>query len=403
MRANGERLVVLPVVSQAGTSPKGFFYQTSLLTLALLLVACAFVWWANVWGNYGDSGLFNIYNDRRGKSEALTLRDRSQLPPAWIVGGSTAYPLLPRFVSSEFGLEAYNLACFWARMTEYLSWLEFLVQDLKVRPQLLIISLETWTFRPDDRGPFLYPHHRRRFLNAPLLFRHSADYDPIRLRASRALDLLSAQQLRYATTAVSRGARWRHFQLANQHNSWIRFESDGSGPYADENPGTDFPNAWVNDLYARMMAAQGRGDSQGIGRLRIVIDGILRQQDAVSQVDLDSYFPGSGLAGREVAAFERLLTLSARLQSDVVLLILPVHPYFEDLLSRSTGRAARLNDLRDLASAAAAKNPGRVTIFDGQDLRSFGGKPSGFHDRLHMKPSNGLRLLRAAARAWRQH
>ena len=359
-----------------------------------LCIGTGFVAWANVWGNYGDAGFFHVYNDRRGKAEALESIPREELPDAWLIGASTLYPFLPAAVEERFGMRTFHLANYWARTDEHWSWLRFLLDDLRASPKLILLGLETWAFQPGDDGPVFYRHLRRRLLNTPQLTPYVSGYRPAVHRLSQALDLLSGQQFSLAMRAVTTGQERKLFVPIGDH---ARFSPDGSGPYADEEPESSFASPRINRFYAEILAGQRDPDTAPSRELRARF----LDEPWISADDVAVFFPGDTFASPQLELFDRFVRLATEREIPLVVLLLPVHPLFEDALrAGDPDREHRVVRLRAEADRRLAAAGGRTLLVDASDLAHFGGDPFGFHDRHHMKPSNADRILDLAQRRW---
>jgi hypothetical protein len=373
-----------------------FLAAFSLVLGGILAALITFVAWSNVWGNYGDEGFFYTYNDRRGKSEALVSATRTELPRAWLMGGSTIYPLLPDAVEERFGISTYTTANFWVRMDENWSWLNFILDDFGAKPELIILGLETWTFRPDNLGPVIYPHLRRRLINAPLLMSHLDDSAGWKVTLSKGLDLLSSQQLRLAAIAVRTGIDRQRFRPAGE-DSLVQYFPDGSGPYKEEKPKEFFADAEINNFYKKLLDGEIRpGAPETVAqRARLVEDARF-----VTTQEIEGFFPGRDFDPAEVELLERFSELAAKHGIPVIYVLMPVHPYFEDILIARTNHVKQRRQLQELVARVAERSGNDSLVVDATNLRSFGGDPMAWHDPLHMKPSNGDKILDLALRRW---
>ena len=366
-------------------------------TLAVGFVLLAsFIAWTNVFGSYGDIGYWKVYNDRRGKAEALLAKPSTELPELWMIGSSTSYPLLPKDVEERFGRRTYTVVNYWARMTENWSWLNFILRDLAQKPDMIILGLETWTFRPDSDGPFIYPRIRRRLINTPILFQYVDEYHPGRVILSKIFDLISYQHLQFGLEALMTGEKRTGFRNTDQNTE--DFNSDGSGPYGEEKPDEFFAPIQINEFYRKLHRGDIHLDERETAQAH---ERYMARTDVVIQKELDTFFPGEDFDAREVALFSRFVELCEAHSIPLIILLMPTHPYYHDKLLRHTEHERHLRSLRALAAKTTAGRAMKTMVFDASDLREFGGDPIAFHDMYHMKPSNGRRLLDHALKRWR--
>ena len=77
----------------------------------LVLIASIYM---NIFGYFGDTGYFHVYNDRQAKADFLKKINQQQLPDAYILGSSDMLPFQPRQIEQLFGLKTFNLGNFWS-------------------------------------------------------------------------------------------------------------------------------------------------------------------------------------------------------------------------------------------------------------------------------------------------
>ncbi|MFQ5559118.1 MAG: hypothetical protein ACE5FU_00840 [Nitrospinota bacterium] len=281
-----------------------FLPRLFLLTAVLVGTAISVVIWANIWGNYGTKGLFQFYNDRRGKAEALTQIPKEKLADLWIIGSSTIYPLLPKDVESTFNLKAYSLANFWARTEEHWCWLNFILKDLQKKPKLIILSLDTWSFAPDEKGPPNFPHLRRRLLNTPQLIKHLPEYSEFKHFLSKSQDLLTGQQLLRALRKISKGSKRRSvFDLSS-----VNVFGDGSGPYAEEKPDSYFATEEINSFYKDILYSNKEHDFKE-NQEKFDSFGSL---DIVSLQEITVFFPAKKFRKKSIDLFTKFVQLTQK-------------------------------------------------------------------------------------------
>lgn len=359
----------------------------------------AFVIWANVWGNYGDRGMFMLYNDREGKVRALKEKPREQLPEAYIFGASTTYPLLPRTVEQHTGLSTYSLSNFWSRMNEHWAWLNFIEKDLASEPRMIILGLNTWTFRPDNRGPHLYPHLRRRLINSPDLFKQLDEYNPVQAFLSKALDVLSSQQLNLAWQKFKRNRPFHDMVPALGDVGVIdsRFHADGTGPYREEEADKVFASDAVNDYYRELLYEGRDPDSAESLALR---ERFIASQEHITKAEVARFFIGKGFSARSVNLFERFVERCEERNIPLGIIYIPIHPLFDEKLNAHTDHQLNRRNMDALVKRVTKGRNNKIVVFDATDLRSFDGDPGRFHDAYHMKPSTGDQLLAAFFERW---
>ncbi len=96
------------------------------------------------------------------------------------------------------------------------------------------------------------------------------------------------------------------------------------------------------------------------------------------------------ITARPQAAFERTLGLMNRLGAKPVLVFMPVHPEALKVIGPN-GYFAAKKELFDYLRSLQGTY--QFTLFDFNDIRSFGGDPNGFYDGQHPDPENTYRIV----------
>lgn len=342
-----------------------FYFSFAITCAALVGAVSAFVVWANPWQSYGNSGYFTVYNDRYTRSLHLASLPSAEAPQAFVLGSSIMYPFLPANVDAAFGVRSYSLASFFGRIEDSWCWLEFVTRSLGWRPRLLVLGIEPSSFADATDGPVLLPYAQRRLLNAPLLATYFPGGSPRRIAGSKAIDLLSAQQLKLGIVGAL-GARPRETLPSAGDRAGIEafiraasYRLDGSGPYGDErnyspfDPGTKLTLRNVRD-----------------------------------------YLPASRLRESGLVLLERLVHRAREVDAEVVLIFPPLYAPFAAMLREQAGYASLLEAVRGRVDLLARQHPGRVTVLDAAS-RDLGA--DAYIDQVHLKPSAAHKLLNEAA------
>jgi hypothetical protein len=349
--------------------------------------------WSNHFGDFGEAGQYLIYNDRRAKSEFLVRRFAELRPEAWVIGSSNTMPFLPSAVEERFGLRAFNLGVYWGRVEDSWAWVNFLTSELGARPRMILLGIEPWTFGAEGSGPPLFRRYRRRLLNAPLLRPYVDGYTPSRHLVSKLVDPISVQNLRsmLKATRKHRGRRFRSKPLEESG-----FLVDGTRSAYNQLAPAPFLPEEVNALYAGL--ASGKLDPSDPEVRRRRRDFLAR--GLVAAQNVSGYVPGGRVDSQSMETFRRVVALCQEYGAEIGIVVLPVHPYFYDLLSEQARHREHLRTVLEFTDRIRTEFPGVRAVIDASHIERFGGSPYAFHDHMHMTPENTAKVLDLLWAAW---
>ena len=371
-----------------------FLYSFSVIFLCLCVAVISISVYSNHWGYFGREGQHFLYNDRLAKVEYLKTIDQAELPEIYLLGSSAMLSFQPPFVENLFGMKTFNLGNFWGRAEEIWGWLNFIQKDLGSIPKVLIIGLEPWTFSNDDSGPPLLTSYRRRFVATEDLVKYAPHYSRARFQLSRLLDQLSHQNLSTLLKATQKHRLHRIIPSALGEPGGMRI--DGTNlRYSKTSPESFLP-AEVNDFYSSL-GVESQRDAEEIEaeRSALLAKQYVRPQRVFTRL------PGDQLDREDVALFGQAMQLADDLGIEVGIIILPVHPYYRDLMIRATRYQTHIREIAELARRLQAEHANIRAVYDASDILDFKGDPGEFHDENHMTPINTERILEKLREAWR--
>jgi hypothetical protein len=348
--------------------------------------------WGNVWQDFGDTGFFTLYNDRRAKSEFLLRLPTNDLPQAWVLGSSNLMPFQPGSIQKRFGYKTFNLGVFWGRIEDSWCWLNYILDDLHSQPKLLILGVEPWTFGPGTDGPALFPHLSRRLLNTPLLVRHLDEYSPTRHALSKLGDGISGQHiLSVIELAIKRRFQRRTFKSLEDSGVFL---TDGTAhAYNRSNPASFYLSPQVERFYKDLATGALKAGDPSVEAERNRFLDIGLNAGAVDDRTLMAYMPSEGLRPQSIALFRRLIGLCQERNIRVAIIVMPTQPFFYDALCRETHHRRNLDALIAMLHDVQRHYSVVSAVTDASHISRFGGDPAGFHDNFHMTPANCERVL----------
>lgn len=379
-----------PMVTAVEVTPRDSRAFLGGLALTAALIAAALIGlsiYSNHYGYFGRSGQFAFYNDRLSKAEFLAKVPSFGLPTAYIIGSSNAMPILPQSVDRLFGVRSFNLGSFWGRAEDAWAWTNFIVNDLKQRPKLVLLGIEPWTFADDNRGPPLLAMYQRRLITTPQLAQYLPHYGEAKAYTSAVLDSLTIENARLTLQMFS---RYKGERVATRPFWEQGFHEDGSSKsYGRVDPKPFLP-AEVNDQYELFLRA--KPDDAALASLsaprRQMVEAWHLRLDAIV-----NFLPGDRMSAERLDLFEQTLALLQANDIPVAILMMPTHPYYYDMLVHYTKHIQHLDNLRRRLEGVKGKYRNIVAVVDGSHVARFGGDPRAFHDHYHMTPINTDRLL----------
>lgn len=359
-----------------------WYMATVVVSLAVIL---AFVGWANPWRNFGDVGLPHYYNARRAKLTHIGAMPAAKRPEVLVLGSSNVMRYDPKKLERELGKTAFNHGVYYGKAEDFLCTVRHYVEDLNYVPKLLVIGLDTWTLRRGGSEHPIFPGMRREHLNVERLVRHNPDVNVAKLWMSRLLDTVYAQQI-----ALS----WRLWRKGAKRTPEAALGEEGSG-FSPAGLRLNYGSLY-GDTTKDMFADVEAGKDVLSGQLKAISDsGRYREFATLHTYDFD------GLAENRVSYIDQMLSICDAKGIQVVFVINPVHPTFWDALLAHTSHADNLRLLNKQIAAWQGPHKSLLGVFDGSELASFDGDPTGFFDEIHTATRNCDKLIEKIAQVVR--
>ena len=335
----------------------------------------------NPWGNYGKKGYFNLYNTRLTKTDYIESLSNEELPQVVVLGSSNVMRFRPATIKQYLGKSAFCYGVFWGKSEDMLCITKHLVKDLNHAPELLIIGIDTWTFKPAQDEHPIFPGVRRRLLNTPVLVEHHPDVKRIPLYWSKFIDAFSNQQIIAAIKAFrrSKGSRSPYLTL----NESSLFDLDGTRVSYGDVYGSD----------GQIFEAVESSEYPITERLAEIVEaGRYRELHHFNTYNFDSFYPP------RVKYMELLLELCDQEGIQVVFVKNPVHPIFWDVLMEHTPQSRNLVKLEELLERFEKEYKVVLGTVDASQIENFGGDPEGFFDEIHPSSKNCDLILQQVAK-----
>lgn len=193
--------------------------------------------WVNTHGHFGHEGMFIAHNIRLIKSHVLHQLPQSKPPNAYILGSSNTLPFKTEDFDRTFNVNSFNLGTFFGKAVETYAFLTDLINERQIKPDLILIGIDPWTFTLDIAGPKFLPKMSTDIANAPILSKHLPQFSTLELWLSNFIALFSWQSLEHTLRAM----KAYKMQRQNIHTGWQNFTDKGNfKPYIEENPSPYF-------------------------------------------------------------------------------------------------------------------------------------------------------------------
>lgn len=311
-------------------------YLRTLLAASLVcgLLLAAAVILVDPYGLFG-TGLFPavILTNRSQKIEALRTMDPA--PEALIFGSSRMFRADPDVVQTRTGLRSYNASISYARPEEHLALLRVVMEDLHIKPRLIVVGINAAEFNHDPIDPqtITHPLLRKKLpITTTTYFRTIATTLKERVNPGMVRDLFTSLLFRFSA-----------------------------------------PPLQVTFLENGMRTPMESDTDNRTERLSLSVPGAI-----------NLYSTGNDLSPERVSHFRTFVSYAAAHGVRVHAIILPTAASTEAAIAQTSTYRAQLQELRALFTELAATTP-TFTMTDGTSPGTYQADPDDFADATHPK------------------
>ena len=347
------------------------FVGTSLLVAGLIL---AINLYANPFGYFGDKqlGLGEVFNARIAKLKHLKTLPR--LPEAIVLGSSNSMRMKPETIRKLSGLSAYNYGVFYASVEDFYCISRSLKKELNHVPKLIILCLDDWNLAkvpaPKDE---VFDGAQKRLAYKPVISQHLDDFSRIKLTWARIKSALAWEMLAASFRAVlSEG-----FERTEQPHSQVCYE-DGTRKEYRSQKGEN-----ITDL-----AESGKFDVEK------------DLKDHFNTIATFPDFKGVGFqeifeefSEKRLALLDRFFAETNEQGTKIIINIMPVQPYFQQLIRKETNYDQRMKELVEYLLLRKQKYPNIILVQDNHLIENFKGSETHFFDYFHPTSVNSDSML----------
>lgn len=342
-----------------------------LLVFAVVVVMLAALWWLDPISVTGRQTRFSIVENGGIRQAKLDLMEElPAAPDVLVLGSSRSMQLDPADVERISGASAFNGAVSGGTSEDAYLYARY--------------AADLWADEPEG-----YPHLVIGVVNDVLRDSGTAALDP-RLRRY----LPRARRTRPPLEAATELLQLRTVQAALRAVRHV-VPRDGIGSIADPTGGADRVDAGLaregRQKNNRRDLLDARGMSPADEEEGTLAQRIERQMDQYLRAAFAEGDAFDGVDERGLSLLRRTIALANEHGGVPTLWVTPFHP-------EARRRLPAEYDRRDRAFRAAIDelrgDPSlRFEFVDLDELRTFGGEPSGFHDGIHMSTANTARVL----------
>lgn len=153
----------------------GAFFLCAVVVVALGV-------WLNPYGDFGPTGFHRLPNARYAKTAHIGRMPAGQRPQVYVLGSSNVMRYSAPTIERLSGKRGFDYGVFWGRSEDFYVIAKHFFDDLGERPELFVVGLDVWSFRPHEPGVGTptFPGLDRRLVNTTTLSRHLDGYTPVK-------------------------------------------------------------------------------------------------------------------------------------------------------------------------------------------------------------------------------
>jgi hypothetical protein len=290
----------------------------------------------------------------------------------------------PSLIDSLFGVKSFNFAVYQATIEDFYAIAHAVINEVEHHPKLFILCLDDWNFRnlvhaKDE----VFRGAQNRLSYKPEFSQYLKDFSVVNLFWARFKSSLSGEQLLASVQRLENDLRSGNV-CASYPDLNDAFYSNGVRRYYADEEGNDVTDKAENGQYD--------------------ISGYLKKKHAEA-LKLNS--KGSLLGTHEdftkfdpirLEMMDELLEYLKINGVKVILNIMPVQPFYRELLLENTSYKKRITDLLRRLQILEIKYTNVLLVKDNSDISKFGGYERHFFDHIHPTSVNSGLMLRALRR-----
>lgn len=360
-------------MSESVNYKKRLRYFLALL-VSLVVFVSAFNIYFNVYGLFSDAQFEYkmVHNDRVSKFNWVL--DLEEEPECFILGSSNSMRLRPDSLKAITGLNTFNFGLFHSRAEDFWCMSNALLDSLKTPPKLIVFCLDDWNFsdQPPKNDEFFRGAEKR--LSFKKTFSHYLDdYAAYKLRWAQLKASLTLEHLQYSSVAF-----------------WKLITADSAYPKKIA-PMTDvfYLDGTRKKYFGLDEKAEDLSDTCETGTYDMTahltsVDSLYRLYPETKNGLIDKSNENfKWFSYRRLELFERTIALLESKNVQVILNLMPLQPYFREVLMRQTNYVYRLKFMVGYMEYLQARYSNIILIKDNSAIENFNGFENHFFDYMH--------------------
>ena len=358
-----------------GNNYSGFFIPFFATLIILFSATISINFYVNSYGYYGDEQLGDngVFNAEIAKYDYL--KQARIKPKAIVLGSSNSMRMLPKTIDSLFGLSAYNYGVYQATVEDFYCISNALIRDLKILPALMIICVDDWNFAEYPvAGDVVFKGGQNRLCYKWRLSQYLKDFSWITLRWCQLKSAISYEQTASSISILKTGVGEKKIPDISK----VFLEGGVRKKYSNED-GEDITDLAEQGKYKATEALQKFHEKS----LKLDPRGLTK----------GSHEDFKNLEPERLKLFEELIQFLEKNKVKVILNIMPVQPYVQQVLIEHTSYAQRMSLLAAYLNDLKNKYPNIILVKDNHEIKNFNGLSEHFFDRIHPTSVNSDSML----------
>jgi hypothetical protein len=353
--------------------------------LILCSVTAAINIYSNPFGYYGDAQLgvgqvFNAQIEKLHHIESMEVK-----PDAFVFGSSNSMRMSPKLIDSLFQCRSYNYGVYQAGVADYYCIGHVILDDLKIKPKLVIVCVDDWSFaelpQPPDR---VFYGAQNRLAYKPRFSKYLKDFSWLKLIWAQVKSSLSFDQLSFSLS---------NFYKAYQKKDFHRSPSPTYSPFFSD--GTRMKYADLDDKDVTDLAESGKYKLTEY--LKNKYDSLVKVNPNGAMLDGHEVF--ERFDKKSLNLFDSLMCAFTKAGTKVIINVMPVQPYYWQVISSKTNYNDRIVLLLKYLNGLKSKYNNIILVKDNHLIEDFNGLPDSFFDCFHPTYYNSAQMLYSIQRS----
>jgi len=273
-------------------------------------------------------------------------------------------------IEEKTGLKAFNFGVFYGTVEDQFSISHALANSDSINPKLIILCLDPFGFREESNSVdqvFLGAKNRLSYFEP--FSKYLPDYSPVKLNWFRIKSALTLKQTKDSFFALKNG----NLKEKSPKSLFERgFYEDGTRKNYGDWEGNDITKIAESGEYK--VEDYLKFKDKEFLKARNGYKGIV---SVMGDYDFD------GLSSRRIELLDSVIHFLADKNCKVAINIMPVQPYFYQLLMERTKHINNIDALNEACEKIKAKYNNVIVLRDNSKIENFNGEANHFFDAYH--------------------